>query len=70
MSGKYGLYEPKNSEEKREFDLANKHMDVMIESLVKQTNNWHERHTVLGSMDTACLEAVAVAIGKAFNLKV
>lgn len=66
---KISLYEPKNPEEKKEFDLANRHMDMMIESLVKQTNAWHERHSKLGSMDTASLEAVAVAIGKAMGLR-
>ena len=70
MSGKYALYEPKTQEERKEFIEANVQMDGMIKNFVEQVEKWHSTHIKLGSSDTACLEAVAVAIGRAFSLKV
>ena len=70
MSGKYALFEPETQDQRKEFIEATVQMDTMIKNFVEQTEKWHANHRRLGSADTACLEAVAVEVGRAFSLKV
>ena len=70
MSGKYALYEPKTQEAKKEFIEAEIQIDKIIKDFSKQVGLWHGKHFRLGSADTACLEAVAAAIGREFGLKI
>ena len=67
---KYALYEPKTQEQRREVIEASVEMDGMIKNFVEKVGLWHGKHFRIGSVDTACLEAVSVEIGRAFNLKV
>lgn len=70
MSGKYALYAPKNEEETKLLRQAEAEMDAMITEFVAKTEKWHMRYVRLGSSDTASLEQVAVAVARAFSLKV